>query len=239
MPKSNRMLRGGSNAGLARLSGGVGFGFERAGNQMVNLGNSYVKQENYDASITAAEKEKKANIAANAAHNMIVNPKQSTAFKAGYDGDGDVNEALGRVKLSAPAAKEGFTLKNGEARFNADGKQLVKLDKPAAPKETKKTITDDNDFVHVVFDDGSTKNTGVKSKDYWQSKGGGGSGTKGKIPNGYVLSKDLPTNIMTNEDLYDGLSEVGALLPDKTTGHMYVNKAKYDRYMKLRNTDIK
>lgn len=249
MGRGRQLLQYGSNAGLAQLVGATGAGFEKAGRQMVDLGGNFIQQDNYDNKILLDEKirtanEKAANDLKNAtksaliAKNSVVNPTVTQAINDKFGvGSEPANNALGMIDLGTPVAKPNITLKEGERVYDSGGKQLIDFPKTAEPQKVSKTIVDASDKVHVVFTDGTTKPTGLSSKDYWASKDG--DGNKSKAPAGYVLSSDLPANIMFNSDLYDGLDEAGALMPDKNTGHMYVNKAKYDRYINLANKEIK
>ena len=239
------MLRSQTNAGLAQLTGAAGYGVARAGNAMVNLGTQWDQQDTRDANTAAAQKERKAMQSATRAKNYAANPSMVQKINKQYGVVGDLandptaptvaNAAMGRVDLGTPKAKEGFTLKSGEARYDADGKELVKLSKPAATKETKKTVVDKDDFVHVVFKDGTTKNTNIKSKDYWKGKGGS---SKDNPFYGYVPAASLDENILANDDLHYDLEKAGILKRDKNE-MLYVNKAEYERFKTLGLIDIK
>lgn len=208
-----------SNAGLARLAGGVGMGVERAGRQIFNLGNAYDTQDARDAKIRADKTQHAADIAANAKLNSLVNPKLAKEF--GSDG-------LGLVKLSAPKVKKGFTLSEGQAYYNPKGKQIVKLDKSVKePKITQKVGEDG--YFYNVDSKGVFHKTDVKAKDYNKSSKKSGA----NVPNGYVFAGEL--NI--DDNLQYELGKDGAYFTDKS-GKNYVNKAKYDRLIKLGNTQI-
>lgn len=207
-----------SNAGLARLAGGVGMGVERAGRQIFNLGNAYDAQDTRDAKIRADKTQHAADIAANAKLNSLVNPKLAKEF--GSDG-------LGLVKLSAP--KEGFTLSEGQAYYDPNGKQIVKLDKSVKePKITQKVGEDG--YFYNVDSKGVFHKTDVKAKDYNKSSKKSGA----NVPNGYVFAGEF--NIDDNLD-YE-LAKSGAYFTDDKSGKRYVNKTKYDRLIKLGNTQI-
>jgi hypothetical protein len=210
-----------TNAGLASMAGSVGSGVEKAGQGMVNLGGARVQQ----AKDEAAKKEKQALRGVTAKYNKAVNPSL-----AGEIGD----ENLGMIKLSSPQEPKNVVLKEGEALYSNDGKQLIKLDKETT-KKVKSKMVDNEDNVHLIFEDGSTKNTNVKSKDYWKSKGGsGGSGSSKKVPPGYVYSG----NFNISDDLDYELAVGGAYFTDDKTGVRYVNVNKLNALKNLGDIEI-
>ena len=236
MRRGRTLLRGRRDAGLARLAGGVGQGFERAGMQLASLGNTYQKQDNYDdeakikaADKTAANKEKKAMISANATNNAIVNPERATAFKAAYKGEGDAGDALGRVTLAAPVSK-GHKVVNNRL-INLDTGEVQNYSDPKS-KKVSKTIVDDQNKVHILYSDGSREATNLTSKD-WSASKGNKSGVK--VPEGYKFAGEFDVD----DTLDYELAVSGAYFTDEKSGKRYVNVAKYNRLMNLGNTEIK
>lgn len=226
MAFERRLINGrSSNAGLVALTGAAGRGFADAGKSIANLGLNISKNDRQDKMLEDARTEAYKNRDATASYNATVNPEVAKTM---------TKEQLGRVKLTAPIAKDGYTLKEGEARYNANGTQIVKLDKAAPKSKTSKTVTDANDMIHVVMNDGTTKPTNLKSKDYWKKGKGSGSSKKNDIPENYVFAGEFDIN----DELDYELATSGAYYTDKS-GKRYVNQTKYNRLINLGNTEIK
>ena len=215
------------NAGLVNLAGAGGAGFAKAGAALSGYGDDKIKA----AEKLAADKEKAAMLGANAKYNTIVNPDAANLFVSKYDTPEKGNEALGLVKLSTPEKKEGYTLGEGQTRFDANGNKISSNPKTTDPVKVSKTVVDSNDFVHLVYADGSTKKTGIKSKD-WQKSGRGSN--KDGVPDDYEFAGKY--NI--SDELDYELATSGAYMTDKN-GVRYVNKAKYKNLIDLGNTEVK
>lgn len=229
--KSRQLLNENFNPGLVQLSGAFGAGISQAGNQIANLGTTINTQDMYDAEKIAAEKEKVAMQDALRAKNYVFNPAAVARINQQY-GTNDstvsdinapsmANATLGRVDLGAPKAPA----------YKAVGKSLVNLDtgkaiyteptEAKAPKVTK-TIVDNADNVHLVFDDGTTKPTGIKSKE-WNVPT-----KKSEMPSNF--DRYSPTSANDSET-YD-LAVMGAFQNDKH-GDIFVDKNKLENYRKL------
>lgn len=234
--RARRLIADASNAGLARLAGGTGFGFERAGNQIARLGDNFVNQENYEATEAikaadkvAAMKEHKAKQNANVDYNKNVNPNVANKLQ---------DETLKYVSLQAPTPK-GFKVVNkslvnlddGTSKSYAEPKEV----KPKQIKFAKPAADGGNDIIY--FTDGTQERAKFKSKSDWNKSSVKTS--KDAPPAGYVQAGELDINplISENGDLYFMLSETGAF---KTYGNKtYVNKAKYEDIIRLGNTQLK
>ncbi|MGE4396045.1 MAG: hypothetical protein AB7D34_01170 [Sulfurimonas sp.] len=228
MGRSRQLLQYGSNAGLAQLAGAAGFGFEKAGKQMVDLGGEFVKQENYDAALAAAEKEKIAKSNALNVKNSIVNPDAVKKINDKYGVESpEAKNALGLVDLGAPAEKKNITLKEGERVYSPDGKQIIDFPKSPEAKKVSKTIVDPDNKVHIVFTDGTTQPTGLSSKD-WNKSGD-------KAPDGYKFAGEFSID----DELDYELIKAGAYFTDDKSGKTYVNVDKYRRLIDLGNTEVK
>lgn len=229
-----------NNAGLVQLSGALGTGISRAGQQIVNLGNTWDKQGTRDAAIAAANKEKLAKQEAQRALNYAQNPDMVKKINDQYGIKGDLandpsaptlaNADLGRVDLGAPKEKKGFTLKEGESYYNADGKQIISLPKEKKPQKVTQKVGEDG-YYYNVQPDGTFIKTSIKAPEYWKSSSNKG---KGDIPAGYKFAGEF--NI--DDDLDYDLAVAGAYMTDKK-GNRYVNVEKYNRFKKLGNTEIK
>lgn len=236
----------GSNAGLAQLTGATGAGFEKAGNQMVNLGGSFIQQDNYDNKILLDEKIRTANEkAANdlkaatksalIAKNSVFNPVATQAINDKFGvGSEPANNALGMVDLGKPIVEPNITVKEGDRIISPSGKQLYDFPKAAATKEIKETkpaADGGNDIIY--YTDGSSERSKFKMKSDWNQSNGNKSGDK--IPDNYKFAGEY--NI--DDTLDYRLAIAGAYFTDEKSGKRYVNVDKYKILQQAQNKETK
>jgi len=220
------LLNSVNNAGIVALSGAAGRGFAQAGRDITGLGNRISADDRYAAKLKADEKLRLANeeaakkqrdaaSSALRAKNYAANPHMAELINKQYGITGDL--------AHDPTAP---TLANANLG-------LVDLGTPKEPakRKVKSKFTDNNDYLNIIYDDGTIVNTKRKRKNYQTSQN---KRTVKGVPDGYVFAG----NFNIGDDLNDELATSGAYYTDKS-GIRYVNVNKYNNLKKLGDTKIK
>ena len=250
MAVKREQLRGNINASPLGAIGNLGYGISSGANQIIDFAQKQQERDRFaqeekkqEAQALALDKEKQEKSEAQRVLNYVNNPQAAAKINAQYGVKGSLasdptaptkaNAALGVLDLGTPKPREGYTLNEGEKRFDADGRLVSQNDRaPKKESNYKNIVADDGGILLLDTKTGNVVPTEYKAKDYWSSRGGSGS-SKIDAPENYVYAGEL--NI--DDNLSYDLAKVGAYYTDKN-GKQFINKEKYDRLMQLKQKDI-